>query len=342
MKAAALIAALCCVVSGIAIQPSSLVAYELKGHIVIADQPVGPRPLPQPIGEAPSFSPKGDLVAFLRGGNVWLIQVADGQVKQLTHDPVLSHQYMFYEPSITWSNSGDKLFYTRNRPYQYHRQKKGLAPASDNDKADWIGAIWMAEVKTGKSKQLLGPKGNFRYLKSMWALFFTSVYAPLLSPDQSSLWFVNVGSLYEVPIDLAKMEVVGKQRLITLQGSLDLDSTRASHASMGIRELVWDSANSRLCWWFERFGGTGFSSYGYISWKDGSWGKAYKWHPKFSREIQEAGDVNTNDAVFDSAGKLWVSAYNQKRMSYSWVRQDGLDHLPVGADNPTWPRNLER
>jgi Tol biopolymer transport system component len=158
------------------------IAYEQDGHVVLH----GSEGWHGPLGGDPSFSPKGDYIAFIREGNLWSVRLRDILVKQITHDPPYRVARCFLPGRVSWHRSGRWIIYTRISRYRYIEETQSLAQVDSNANRDGgvdISAIWIADMKTGKSTELLVPMGNLRRLSANNALPFASVYEPIFSPD---------------------------------------------------------------------------------------------------------------------------------------------------------------
>ena len=316
-----------------AAEVSEIVTYELNGKIVV-DMPGWKNTKPD--GEAPAVSPMGDAVAFARQGNVYLLR-QDGVSTQLTHFQSLSQpEIVFLGQHVSWSPTGEHLVYTRILPFKYDQKTgvfykiKGIPSPSRN--MVYLHTIWLLNIRNGKTKQIVGPMGYFNKLWKTDQLQGASVYEPMFSPDGKTVWFLNAGSLYEVSVNLITLNSTGKPRLVAQIGDgLDFNSPGASKWGTGAQQMEWDKKTGRLDYWIGRFWGSGVSEYGYITWKNGKWGKAAKWQPELAPKIR---DNYFWGCLIDSDGMLWVHA--NLDTGSCWVRNDLEKKLPPDAINPNW------
>jgi len=313
----------------------------MKGRIVI-DGPDWRLPKgSQPSGHSPAISPSGDTVAFLRYGNLYLLRKGSPKPRQLTTlSPSADQSAVALPMRVSWHPSGQWIVFTRALPSEYNRRSNSIRPITRKLKPNEIyiestQTIWLADVKSGKARQIVGLMGNPRKLESQ--IEGASVYEPLFSPDGKSIWFLNGGWLYQASVDTKKI-TAGKSQLVARIGNgLDFESPGASRSGSGAQMLAWNARASRLCYWVGRFWGTGVSEYGYIQWKNGSFGHPEKWHPQFAQPIlNEFNNTNVSGCVFDDKNNLWVNTYYER--GARWVRGDDRAQLPPGSGRPDWDR----
>lgn len=321
---------------------NAAVTYELKHKVVVEGKGWKIKPGLRPIGEVPALSPSADRVAFLRNGNIYLLSRRAAKPRPLTYlSPSSSSDDIFLPMRISWDSSGKWIAFTRALPMEYDKQHNVLRPImrrlkQDENVLEYVQTIWLAEVKTGKAKQIIGPMGDLAKLSATSQIEGASVYEPMFSPDGKALCFLNGGWLYETQLNFKKLSVTGKPSLIARIGiGLDLSSPGASRWGTGAQQLAWDPKNSHLYYWIGRFWGSGESKFGRIAWNSGKWGKPEAWQPRLSRSIAEPCSIyNVWGGAFDSHGNFWVPAYigNDTR----WVRMDVKAKLPSGSGRPSW------
>jgi hypothetical protein len=313
--------------------PHQIIAFELHKRIVVR-KGASEVPLPnKPSGTSPSISPQGDTVAFLRGGDVYLLDLSTGRERRLTHIRV-PHTFDVYDDShISWHPSGNLIAFTVGLPYRYDSRHGVLRPTKKFTDLGPLSTIWTADVRTGDARRIIGPMpppGTRWHEKTLDA---SDSSEPVFSPDGKFLWFISPGKLYEVKVGTHGIEPDPKLKLIAVLGKLDINAPGASKWGHGLRALAWDTTRNRLCYWIGRYWGTGDTEYAYIPWRQGRFGKPMKWDPHFSPKIE---DWTTESCALDITGHLWVGAIveNQGR----WVRQDAGYALPVDGDRPSFGR----
>lgn len=317
---------------------NAAVTYELKHRVVVEGNGWKVKPSLRPTGEAPALSPSADRVAFLRNGNVYLLLRRTAKSRQLTYlPPSSSGDDTFLPMRISWDSSGKWIAFTRALPMEYDKHHNVLRPITRRLKSvenilQYVQTIWLADAKSGKAKQIIGPMGDLLKLSATGQIEGASVYEPVFSPDGRKLWFLNGGWLYEARLDLKKLSVTGKHSLVARIGDgLDFSSPGASKWGTGAQQLAWDPKNSHLCYWIGRFWGSGESMFGRIAWKPEKWGKPEAWQPKLSHIIAQSFIWGIN---FDNKGNLWVPAYMGS--DTRWIRHDGKAKLPGGGGRPSW------
>lgn len=321
-----------------------VLAYEMDG-IIFASIPTHTRKVLRiGTGNASAVAYSGSRVAYLRMGNIWIADLPEGRMRQITFDRQSNRSPWVFTPlRIDWHRSDRWILYTKVVPFIYDASKMKLIPAGrviNGNRVD-LCTIWITDVITHKSRQVIGPMGNLSAFSKAGMLQFASCYEPMFSPDGKKIWFLHSGSLYEVPFDLKQMRIEGSTRCVISLAVLDLACGRSSHWSVGAQRLAWDGKHGRLLWWKGRFQGTGESEYGYITWRMGVWGPAVKpWIPQFNSQLKKTFlSTNMKWCAFDSQGYLWVYAYLESSKHWRWVRQDAKASLPIDAEWPDWQSN---
>lgn len=325
---------------GASMEAVAVVSYEAKGHIIVRD---GGWNLGRKIpisGQAPAISPSRDKIAFLRKGNIFLIHGKNGSITQITRDePAINQQTNELSGlRVSWHPSAKIVAYTRILPYKISKSSKTIQPLPVNTKllnnTIYLSTIWLADIKTGKCSRIVGPMGDIRRMIATYQIEGAEVCEPMFSPNGKFLWFLNGGALYEIRINAGAAKAAGKPVLVARTGDgLDFGSQGASKSGSGAQQMAWDAKHSRLCYWIGRFWGSGTSEYGYISWRNGKWGRPVKWKPGFAPAIQK--DIeNTIGCAVDDRGWLWVLAFVGDDIR--WMREDASYKLPVDADRPDW------
>ena len=94
-----------------------------EGRLLFVDAATGARRLPSParvlLGFQPAWAPDGQQVAYVTGApaqgqEIWLIDISDGTVRQVTHSPTDATPYHNYRPR--WSPDGTMIVYWRIGP----------------------------------------------------------------------------------------------------------------------------------------------------------------------------------------------------------------------------------
>lgn len=193
--------------------------------------------------------------------------------------------------------------------------------------------VWLVQRKSGQCRRIFGPFGDVVALYRSNQLEGASVYEPVFSPDGRWIWVLHEGNLYQAGFK-AKSGTVDKPRLAKVLGTgYDMEIPGASKAGHGALMLAWDGKRERLVYWKGRFWGTGVSEYGYPSWRNGQLGHPCKWQPSFAMSVRQQGWENISGCVIDREGNLWVKVVQGEGDS-RWMRADGRDALPAGAERP--------
>lgn len=306
-------------------QAGAVVTYQQLGRIVIKNACGKSWSSYYPTGQAPALSPDKSAVAFIRDGNLF-IQRKNGHIEQVTRHPSIDVERFPFDVRVTWHRSGNWVLYTRIIPAKYDKPHNRIE-LNENDTGckDCVETIWIIDINSKRTRQIVGPMGNFQRLVSTDRIEGASVYEPIFSPAGKSVCFLNGGSLYEQSIDLHKLSPAGKPHIVVHIGDADL----------GAKQIAWDFKRNRLCYWIGRFSGSGVSEYGYVTWKNGNWGRGTKWQPELASDVRKSfKNTNIHGCAFDDRGYLWVQEWigNDTR----WLRQDADLQLPQGTGRPDW------
>ena len=331
ISAILLLAFLLCIAS-VSAQAVTNVAYENGKRIVLkyaGKQVTFP-------GQAPEFSPDGSKLAFLRHGNVYVLDLNTNTTSQITRLAASDLTFNDFRLRVRWHPSGQFIAFTRVGVYRYLPKKHIFVPASKIDEKDNLTVplmtIWLMNLRTGETWRDVNLMGNFNFFHKSNQLEAASVYEPFFSPDGRNLGFANAGSLFQVPLVDHPTGVRTVTRLIALTGELD-PSPHPSKSGQGVREIAWDAEHHRIVYWIGRFWGMSWNEYGYVPWKNGKWGKATEWDPGFA-PADPSG--NNRKCAFDSKGRLWIWAEDKSMTKVQWMRYDAREKLPFEADNPTF------
>jgi len=310
----------------------SIIAFDQDGTVVLRKD-FSKHTYSRFMGISPVISPSGDAVAFLRSGNVFILNLSSDREKQLTHFPPGISPESF-DMHIAWHPSEKWIVFTMEMPFLYDARRGVLRSVSKPTHAAFpISTLWFADVHLGRAYMIVGPTS---FPVRRWhenTLDAANLLEPIFSPDGKFLWFISPGNIYELNVGKSGIRCDVKPRLVANLGKLDTEGPGASKWGRGPRQLAWDGVSSRLCYWIGRYWGTGESSYGYLQWRHGDLEKPVKWNPQFAHEIRKAFP-NIEGCEFDNTGHLWVRALVEDKSR--WIRQDSKVMLPVGAGRPSF------
>lgn len=317
-----------------------IVAYELNGRVVVRSRGWMPGKV---AGSAPAVSPSGDAVAFLRKGNVCILDQRGRRATQLTTDtPVaVTDTYGYLCRRVSWHPSGKWIAYTKPMLFRYDMKTNTLSHVTSGKESPClatISTIWLADRRTGKSTMLLGPMGNLKEMVRTEQLIGGSVYEPIFSPDGRDLWFLNGGCIHEVRLDLGAFATIGKPRLVADTGSLDFESPSGAGCGGGAQQLAWDPISGRLYYPIGSLWGTSWQQFGYILWRHGNWGRDTDWTPELVSSVRKSPMI-ISELVFDEQGHLWVNAVwpaHPHSSTWRWVRSDGNQSLAANGQRPSF------
>lgn len=313
-----------------------VLAYSLDGKVYLKSWDGRVQAIAE--GVAPAISPSHEQVAFLQQGDVFLYSARTTAVRRLTSIRTSFAQQSFFPLSIAWHPNERYLLFTRVEPYVHDRQKGYLIEyQSASPCADIVGimTVWIAHLSSGRCWRMLAPLGDITALHRSDQLEGAGLYEPLFSPDGRWIWVLHEGNLYQAGFD-ARDGTTGTLRLAKRLGTgFDVESPGASKAGHGALMLAWDGKRQRLVYWKGRFWGTGVSEYGYLPWQHGRFNEPHKWQPLLAATIRQSGQENVSGCAVDREGRLWMKVV-QGGGSYKWIRADGRDALPTGAERPSF------
>src|ERR1043166_9297211 len=132
----------------------------LTYHLCRQDLGATPKPLttgaPGDIPGATRWSPDGASIAFLRGGQIWIVAAAGGSARAVTkHATGISNN-----PGPTWSPDGKTLYFAATDP-QTPEERERERPR--DDRVDFeenfkVRQLWSIDVASGAEKQLTTDK----------------------------------------------------------------------------------------------------------------------------------------------------------------------------------------
>jgi dipeptidyl aminopeptidase/acylaminoacyl peptidase len=230
-------------------------------------------------GEAPEASPKDDRIAFIRGGQIWLVRLgSDAAATQLIHDRGRSG-------SIAWSPDASKLAFVSRRPdgqvllgiYDFAAQRiSWMAPSADRDAAPrwspdgkriaWIRmpsgekytargfaptretppwSIWVADAATGEGRAVwraaTGKGGAFRNIEDGTMLLWAG--DRLVFPWERTSWL----RLYSIPVAGGEPAALSPDGAEVFATALDPSGRRivfSSNAADDDHRHLWEVAST--------------------------------------------------------------------------------------------------
>ncbi|MCX6345742.1 MAG: DPP IV N-terminal domain-containing protein [Armatimonadetes bacterium] len=321
---------------------ASAISYSIGNNVLVKN---GNKIMFKTPGTAPSLSPSGKMVAFRRRSNIFVANMITGKTVQMTRDHTSAPEKSRFKFQISWSPDEKSLAYTRLLPYRISSDSRTLKAATQSDlrkgEVTWIMTIWVLDLKNKHASQLIGPMGNIRLLSRTSQLDGAAVYEPIYSPNRLHLWFLNAGDLYVARLHSSGgSKAVGVHLVARIGSGLDFQSDGGSSSGSGAFEIAWDAVHKRLYYWLGRFWGTGFSEYGYMTWKSGRLSRPIEWDPAFAPAIEDAWP-NVLGCAVDSKGFLWVWHFRRLTQDWVWERYDGHQSLPPETSRPSFQMQRE-
>lgn len=196
----------------------------LTYHLWRQDLGATPKPLttgaPGDIPGATRWSPDGASIAFLRGGQIWIVAAAGGSARAVTkHATGISNN-----PGPTWSPDGKTLYFAATDPQtpeerERERLRDDLVAFEENFK---VRQLWSIDVASGAEKQLTTDKLHLAWYR-------LSADGSLMLLERATTPFTNdehTGEVWVMRVDGSGARQLTHNDVEEVQPALSPDNTQ--------------------------------------------------------------------------------------------------------------------
>ncbi|MDR3688457.1 MAG: hypothetical protein P4L46_03700 [Fimbriimonas sp.] len=210
----------------------------------------------------PSPSPDGKRLAFMRDGNLFLLDLSEGTSKRATSFPEKSAEDHFRDTFPSWDPASKNVIFSRLDEYSVLRKGAKVDPMYGSDHL--TRSIW--SVYWYWADHAFRPKGNVSLFlgnetSGLSAMSVVSSMAGSFSPDGKRVAFCRNGDLWLADLDLSSIHNVVKiaswDEARVLSSAILEGGTRGSNETNAIFRIAWSPDSRLLVLSTDRYTGSG-------------------------------------------------------------------------------------